>query len=236
MLLGSNQDEGATFIFAGINDVSGVSFRNDGCDILKNGKNVTEFYSETSQYWHDARDSLSYVLTDWFGRGFENCLGSIEGGIELICHRFDHVLSFPQLFPMFGLPWCVRIVHVMQVVSFVFGNFANFTVDQDVNVDVIRFLSYWGSFARTGNVNTDDNVRPYWPLFNSSSRLNMRMGYLLVESTKTGQRPVLPHKAGVCEFLMRCGLQPLHTLSLIVRLVILYFCVFAPTCVFVRDL
>ena len=84
-----------------------------------------------------------------------------------------------------------------------FGNFANFTVDQDESLMSSDFFSYWGSFARTGNVNTDDNVRPYWPLFNSSSRLNMRMGIpRLVESTKTGQQGpgVLPHTEGVCEF------------------------------------
>ena len=81
--------------------------------------------------------------------------------------------------------------------------FANFTVDQDESLMSSDFSSYWGSFARTGNVNTDDNVRPYWPLFNSSSRLNMRMGIpRLVESTKTGQQGpgVLPHTEGVCEF------------------------------------
>ena len=168
VLLGSNQDEGATFIFAGINDVLPEFLFPVMMDAIfsKNGKNVTEFYSETSQYWHDARDSLSYVLTDyWFKCSASKiALAASKEGLNSFVYRFDHVLSFPQLFPMFGLPVVCenRTCHASEI-PFVFGNFANFTVDQDESLMSSDFSSYWGSFARTGNVNTDDNVRPYWP-------------------------------------------------------------------------
>jgi len=214
VLLGSNQDEGATFIYAGIRDKIPELFFPLLMDAIftKSGKNVTEFYSEASENWHDARDSLSYILTDyWFKcSAAKIALAASKKGMNSYVYRFDHVLSFPQLFPMFGLPDVCenRTCHASEI-PFVFGNYANFSVDQDELDMSSDFFSYWGSFARTADVNDgiSDGERPYWPLFNSSSRLNMRIGIpRLVESTKTGQQgsdPALRHTEGVCDFFDR---------------------------------
>lgn len=214
LVIGTNQDEGATFVFAGVKDwlpellfpllMKGIFGERDGAA-------VESFYANASASWHDARDSLSYVLTDfWFKCASERiAAAAIAKGKTAYVYRFDHVLSFPELFPTFGLPTqCEnRTCHASEI-PFVFQNHANFSLSKDEMAMAADFSTYWTSFASTGDPNAEATTTTlHWPAFNTTSRLNMRMGVpRLVESTKTGQigDGVLPTR-GVCAFFDSIG-------------------------------
>eukprot|EP00939_MAST-03C_sp_MAST-3C-sp1_P003400 g3400.t1 len=214
LIIGTNEDEGATFVYAGIKDwIPEILFPTAMRGIFgtSDGDKVLNFYANASDSWHDTRDSLSYVLTDfWFKCSSARiAAAAVAKNHSAFVYRFDHVLSFPELFPMFGLPTVCenRTCHATEI-PFVFQNYANFTPDAD-ELDMARdFASYWTTFARTGDVNAvANNGALHWPSFDTSERLNMRMGVpRLVESTKTGQigPGVLP-TAGVCDFFDSIG-------------------------------
>lgn len=117
------------------------------------GSKVTKFYEEAAKGWHDTRDSLSYVLTDYWFKvrpapycahfeffwlchftrvsphladyqcGAVQCSASriaelaASSGQPAFVYRFEHILSFSELFPKFGIPTvCMnRTCHMMEV-------------------------------------------------------------------------------------------------------------------------
>ena len=173
------------------------------------GNKVVRFYQNASSAWHDTRDSLSYVLTDyWFKCSSERIAALVrQGGQNAFVYRFQHNVSFPKLFPQYGLPTICeqRTCHASEL-PFVFHNAANYSFATAETAMSADFVAYWTAFAKTGNVNPDAGSTPMkWPLFDSASRLNMRMAAASdanaqgVESTKTGQSGALP-TAGVCDF------------------------------------
>eukprot|EP00662_Eupelagonemidae_sp_cell21_P008843 gene8844-37376_t len=97
LLMGTNQDEGATFIYAGVKErlpellFPGLMAAIFGSD----SKAVVEFYRNASAGWHDARDGLSYVLTDfWFKCSGEHGVFATAGHPGLhVAHRLDQPVS-----------------------------------------------------------------------------------------------------------------------------------------------
>lgn len=210
LLIGTNQDEAATFVYAGLDDPLPESlypvamqavFGKDG------GKQVLDFYSEVSSTWTDFRDSLSYVMTDfWFKCATEYIAANVvKNGGHAYVYRFDHVLSFPELFPAYGLPVVCenRTCHATEL-PFVFDNKANFTFTSDEDAMAEDFLKYWGAFGRSGHVNQGGGATVYWDSFNTTSRRNMRMAVpRSMESTKSGQTGTLVTKE--CDFFDQIG-------------------------------
>ena len=69
LLIGTVQDEGATFIYAGVTTWLPEALHPLIMDAIffSDGPKVVDFYNPVAAAWRDARDSLSYVLTDyWF--------------------------------------------------------------------------------------------------------------------------------------------------------------------------
>ena len=132
-------------------------------------------------------------------------------------YRFQHVLSFAQIFPIYGLPSVCekRSCHASEV-PFVFHNHANYSFATSELPLADAFISYWSAFAHTGDVNGGGggSTGPvHWPRYTGASRLNMRLaidgdpgGGLGVESTNgEGQPGTAPGTGGVCDFFDSIG-------------------------------
>lgn len=213
VLLGTVQDEGATFVYAGIKRklpelLWPTTMR--GIFGMEAGEKVIQFYRPARKTWHDLRDSLSYVITDyWFKCSTARLAAAFSAaGLDAFLYRYDHVLSFPQIFTEYGLPAiCAnRTCHASEV-PFVFQNYANFTpTPPEIGLSG-TMVAYWSAFARTGDPNTAQ-TEVVWPVFNTSARHNLRIGIPIgVESTKQGQTGpgVIPGLAGVCAMYDQVG-------------------------------
>ena len=152
-------------------------------------------------------------LTDfWFKCASERIAKAAAAAAQpVFVYRYDHVISFPSIFPQYGLPAVCenRTCHASEV-PFVFHQFANYTPDADEMRMSAAMLAWWAAFARSGDVNTAaaaDTGGVHWPLFNGTDRLNMRLGTDVgVESTTTGQKGplVLPS----CMLSLDCACRP----------------------------
>jgi len=217
VLLGSNQDEGATFVYAGVKfKLPEVLFPlvNDAI-FINDGAKVTKFYAQAAKGWHDTRDSLSYVLTDYWFKCSAARIAELtaQSGQPAFVYRFEHLLSFAELFPRFGIPTVCenRTCHMMEV-PFVFHNSANYTFSPEEMTLSDELLSYWTTFARTSNPNSNTNPAAVeWPAYNSSSKLNLKLSVpSVVESTENGQNSgagTVPSTSppGVCSFYDSIG-------------------------------
>lgn len=216
LLLGTNQDEAATFVFAGVSVKLPELLFKPTMDAIFGPKAalVNDFYSAAAKSWHDTRDSLSYVLTDyWFKCSAHHIAAAYAAaGLQTFVYRFQHLVSFAALFPTYGLPTVceTRTCHAAEV-PFVFGNTANYSFAASEIPLSDTMIAYWTNFARTGNVNVAgstnaDATTMYWPAFNRSARLNMRLAVATdlytqgIESTITSQPGTAPNTSGVCEF------------------------------------
>jgi carboxylesterase type B len=222
LILGTNQDEGATFIYAGVKTWLPEQLFPEAMSGIFNatlGPKVVDFYKPAAAAapWRDTRDSLSFVLTDyWFKCSAMHIAGlAAEQGIDAYVYRFDHIVSFPQIFPRYNLPVVceTRTCHASEL-PFIFNNYANYStlVSDDEKAMARDWGLYYTAFARSsdpnghiqvgGKTGTEDDDILHWPKYNLSTRLNMRMGIpRLVESTKTGQvGPGTLPTNGVCDF------------------------------------
>ena len=206
VLLGSNQDEGATFVFAGVSTKLPMALYKPLMTAIF-GKNasaaVVDFYDAASAAWTDARDALSYVLTDfWFKCSAHRIAkAAAAGGWPAWVYRYNHEDSFKKLWPIYGLPTqCEdRVCHGAEI-PFVFDNYANFSATADELAMSADMLEYWSSFAKTGDPNAGGKAALAWPAFNGTDRLNIRLSIpTAVESSKDLPSGVLP-TPGVCDF------------------------------------
>lgn len=212
LLIGTNQDEGATFVYDGVDTWLPEALFPDVMDGIfgRDGGNVTSFYRTVSSSWHDLRDSLSYVLTDfWFKCASARfALLADSQGQPSWSYRFQHVPSFAKLFTQYLPKVCEsRTCHAVEI-PFIFNNFANYSsvVSADEKVLSSRLLAFWSNFIAHGDPNTGSPVTIPWPRFNGSARLNLRAATpsFGVESTKVDQ-PGAMHTPGVCEFYDEIG-------------------------------
>jgi para-nitrobenzyl esterase len=220
LLLGTNQDEAATFIYAGVSTKLPELLFKPAIDAIFRSKAVlvNQFYTVAARSWRDTRDSLSDVLTDyWFKCPASNIAANFAAaGLSTFVYRFQHVVSFASLFPRYGLPTVceTRSCHAAEV-PFVFGNTANYSFARSELPLSDSMIAYWTAFARTGDVNVPlsavgDDRRAiqtmHWPRFNRTVRLNMRLATSSdkygqgVESSLIGQPGTAPNTSGVCEF------------------------------------
>jgi hypothetical protein len=123
-----------------------------------------------------------------------------------------------RIFPHFNLPKVCesRTCHASDL-PFVFANYANYTPSAAELLMSLRMQTYWTNFvthldvngarAAAGGVGAErDSAHSghaqagpsWWPQFNASHRLNMRIGTpdLVVESTLTGQSSPTPRPTG----------------------------------------
>lgn len=219
VLLGSNQDEGATFVYAGIKSKLPDMLGPVMIDAIfgKDGKKVWAFYSDVAKSWYDTRDLLSYVLTDyWFKcSAYRIAALTAAAGLKAFVYRFSHVVSFSEVFTQFGIPTiCENRTCHMTEIPFVYDNTAlNFTfteAEKDLSAAMLR---YWTSFARNGDPNdfsVSDGVT--WPSYNDTKRINLKLSTPIVtESTTSGQHTMTPGTVpaisprGVCEFFDSIG-------------------------------
>eukprot|EP01062_Namystynia_karyoxenos_P033610 TRINITY_DN24729_c0_g4_i2.p1 TRINITY_DN24729_c0_g4~~TRINITY_DN24729_c0_g4_i2.p1 ORF type:complete len:435 (+),score=158.05 TRINITY_DN24729_c0_g4_i2:400-1704(+) len=209
VMIGTNQDEGATFIYAGIKDWIPEALFPAVMDGIfgKDGKKVVDFYKNASSGWRDTRDSLSYVLTDfWFKCASEHiAAAAAAAGQPVFVYRYQHVVSFPGIFPQYGLPVVCekRTCHASEI-PFVFHNTANYSMAPDEEAMSRDFGRYWTAFARNGDPNAAGPAGAaavQWPRFELAGRLDMRLSApaAQAESTRTGQPGALP-TPGVCDF------------------------------------
>jgi acetylcholinesterase/cholinesterase len=210
VLLGTNQDEGATFVYAGVDTWLPEFLFPYTMDAIfgKDASLVLDFYQEAAKTWHDTRDSLSYVLTDYWFKCSGNYIAKLvdAAGLNAFVYRFEHILSFPGLFPTFGLPTVCenRTCHATEL-PFVFHQHLNYTLTADEEALSRDFVSYWTAFARTSDVNGATPAGAgsvYWPRYNVSDRLNMRMAVprSIESSDDVQQNGTAPGTQGVCDF------------------------------------
>lgn len=212
VIVGTNQDEGATFVYAGVNFWLPEYLYPLAMDAIfeKDGPKVVNYYKNVSQAWNDTRDSLSYVLTDfWFKCSAEAIANYVSNaGLPTYVYRFNHIVSFPAIFPTFGLPAVCenRTCHATEL-PFVFHNYANYSITEDEQSMSDDFAVYWTSFATAADPNAQGPSGKgtiLWPLYNETARLNLRFSTpsRAVESTQSVQQGALPTN-GVCAFFDR---------------------------------
>ena len=111
---------------------------------------AARFYKDcgATKAWHDARDSLSYVLTDFWFKCSGSRMASLADnyGSPAYVFRYDHVLSIAKMLTLYGLPAiCVnRTCHASEL-PLVFNNYANYSanISQPERTLSKQFAAYW---------------------------------------------------------------------------------------------
>jgi carboxylesterase type B len=108
MLLGANQGEGQTFLYA-MSELPSIAFE-ALADILFGGANTAKIVSYYGDLipspWEDGRPFMSQVLTDfWFRCASEQwATSALKQGVPAYFYRYSHVLADSTVFSRFGLP------------------------------------------------------------------------------------------------------------------------------------
>ena len=208
LLIGTVQDEGATFIYAGVTTWLPEALHPLIMDAIffSDGPKVVDFYKPVAAAWRDARDSLSYVLTDyWFKCSSARMAALADAqGQPAYVYRFNHSnMSLGKVLETYHLPKvCERRTCHASEIPFVFSNYANYSsiVRPDEKAMSAALSEYWTSFVRSGDPN-GGGAAVAWPRYNASERLNLRVAAagMEVESSESGQKGALP-TLGVCAF------------------------------------
>eukprot|EP00047_Mylnosiga_fluctuans_P002809 m.226020 g.226020 ORF g.226020 m.226020 type:complete len:533 (+) comp11358_c0_seq1:20-1618(+) len=187
ILAGTNTDEGATFVFDGVPWLPMFLYE-DAIRIVfgRFADTIIEYYSRFD--FHDGRDALSAVFTDyWFRCPTEKFLASARAqGQNAWFYRYNHELSASWLFPKFGLPTVCekRVCHASEL-PMVFHHTVfpalNLTLPPDEVKLANQMTAYWTSFARTGM----PNATFPWPVYNATSRPN-----IILQETMTTENTV----------------------------------------------
>ena len=169
LLVGTNQDEAATFIYAGLpKKVPELLFE----PLMKvifgktDGPKVVAFYAALAKAddWTDMRDSFSQVLTDyWFKCGSAHVAGlmadkqaAVHAAHSTYMYRFAHLSSFAPVFAADGLPKVCesRVCHGTEL-PYVFHSSlpGNYSFNESELGLSRAMVAYWTQFARAGNPN-----------------------------------------------------------------------------------
>ena len=203
MLISTNTNEGATFIYAAIDFALPPFTIGIVYDVLfgsKYTKNVTALPAYDPAGYKDGRQPLSHATTDHLFRCPSQVLASAvaTAGGQAWVARFNHVASFSYIFAKFGLPdICVAEVCHASELPFVFHAQNTTGVSQNITFTPAELsmsanmVQYWVNFAATGNPNIpaaqDKHARhlpAQWPSWNNQHLdLMINSTHYLPEST-----------------------------------------------------
>ena len=202
VLLGTNTNEGETFIYDGVPALPNFLAPLAYTGIFGFDEKIAADIDAQPRYnysqYTDAREPLSHVVTDyWFRCADEKFLVSpAAAGAGAFAYRYDHVYSNASIFPTFGLPEiCASVVCHASELPFVFHNVPSFTSFQpDEAAFSLQMLGFWAQFAKTGNPNPDP-ANPVWPAWDLTGRktLVLNTSGLVVE------------RSDMCDFWDRFG-------------------------------
>jgi carboxylesterase type B len=178
VLIGTNTNEGATFVYDGIDFPLPMALFPVAMDLMfeKDGPKVIEYYKGFG--YKDACEAISQVFTDYVFRcASEKFATTVRAkNFPAYVYRYNHLLSASAIFPTFGLPdICVTEICHASEMPLVFHR----TVIPALNVSLTAaenalsdtIIKYWTNFAKTGNPNSGD--LPEWPMHDVRTRNNI---------------------------------------------------------------
>lgn len=187
VLVGSNGAEGATFIYAALEQPLECILYSLALDVIlgfdDSGmvQNRTD-YSPSIGNFSDCRPQFGRAITDWwFGCGLTNfARGATGAGSRAFVYEYTHVFSGASIFPKFGLPvQCeTQCCHASEL-PFVFGNDvpslnATFTPKEQVLTEQMQ--AYWASFIKHMDPNVDRiSGSPQWPVWDEVHQSVLRL-------------------------------------------------------------
>eukprot|EP00505_MAST-04D_sp_SCG-Rhode-Island_P000389 Stramenopile-MAST_4_protein_389 len=191
LLIGTNTNEGATFILDSLKKKLGKLEFDLVLDILfgaKFAKQVRERYPVTND---DGRVAFGNILTDYWFRCASQKMALDSIASPAYQYRYNHMASFAaNLWPKYGLPFCVGEVCHGAELPFVFHNTGinttwSFTDGEDHMSRTI--VGWWTNFFHTGNPNNGSSVGlPNWPRLLNTSRINVVINDTITQESTDG--------------------------------------------------
>lgn len=174
LLLGTNTNEGETFIYDGVNfALPGFLIPLAYEAILGFNQTAARLVNDQPRYntsaYPDGRTPLSQMVTDmWFRCSSERFLFNAAKG-DRFAYRYNHVYSNASIFPTFGLPEiCASVVCHASELPFVFDELPSFTSFMDDEVQLSnRMGKSWTDFAK-GVLPSSQSA---WPVWDENQRL-----------------------------------------------------------------
>lgn len=185
LIIGTNSNEGETFIYAAVDFALPNFLMPLAYDALfgGHGAEVNALPRYNASAYPDGRTPLSNVATDYLFRcsstsGFATA--AVKAGLKAWTYRFDHLYSEAYVFPTFGLPAiCAQVVCHASELPFVYHNTPdtpkqNFTFTPAEAQLSRNMVDYWTSFATYGDPNTGRNASSIaWPGWDPANRTNL---------------------------------------------------------------
>jgi carboxylesterase type B len=179
LLIGTNRNEGDTFILAGLASPLSKLEYNVMIDaifgITGDNTKVKSRYPPQK----DSRGQLGQLVTDyWFRCASQRVAGNIQhrlnSSTSTFMYWYNHSVSFgPQMWPKYNFPFCVnRVCHGAEL-PFVFHNSANWTLTQEELVLSDYMVDAWGHFIKHEDKYLRDTQG--WPNYNDTSKLVMAL-------------------------------------------------------------
>eukprot|EP01129_Flabellula_baltica_P010487 TRINITY_DN4438_c0_g1_i1.p1 TRINITY_DN4438_c0_g1~~TRINITY_DN4438_c0_g1_i1.p1 ORF type:complete len:564 (-),score=93.61 TRINITY_DN4438_c0_g1_i1:2-1669(-) len=190
VLFGTNANEG-TLLYNTVCDIENGKHANPdnykGClkSRYKEGDWAERIYNEyppsdyknTSEY-SSSWEALTYIVTD----GYMSCAARrsarwlTNGGQPIYLYHFTHVIDVIKYFrPSYGVFHGSDLAFVWDIKSFTYDG-----TDLPILLSLAErdlqqtFVSYWTSFARTGNPNSQSGYTPViWPRYDNTTDLNL---------------------------------------------------------------
>ena len=185
LLFGTNRNEGATFVYAGLTSpvpAAGVDAALDVFFGSDDAKKVRAYYNDVwPKPLADGRAIVSEILTDYWFRCSSEMWANVaaKNGTAAYVYLYDHVFSDAAIFASFGLPKvCEQDVCHASELPLVFHSSTNpkilaenvtFTPAEKVLEQ--SFVDYWTSFVIHGDPNVG-NDQPHWPMWDPSKRIS----------------------------------------------------------------
>jgi carboxylesterase type B len=161
VLLGTNTNEGETFIYDAVDFPLPGFLINLALDVVFDPAASAQITQQPRYLTNvsDGRTPLSNVLTDYWFRcaSMQFAKAAVAAGQPAWAYRFDHVFSASQIFPKFGLPAiCVTAVCHASELPFAFHMDVpslNATFTPVEAALAATMVDYWAAFVKTGNPN-----------------------------------------------------------------------------------
>eukprot|EP00753_Platysulcus_tardus_P010000 PLAT2467.9.p1 GENE.PLAT2467.9~~PLAT2467.9.p1 ORF type:complete len:542 (-),score=265.93 PLAT2467.9:184-1782(-) len=208
VLIGTNQNEGVTFVYGAIKSPKAVWEYEAAINYvfgLSDGHKILERYK--SQQQSDGRWDLATVMTDWLFRCPSEAMagGAQAAGNKAYVYRFDYPLPAGQgakLWDAYGVPECANYTCHAAELPFVFHNFGGQFPMVGPEPDISNaFVDYWTNFAVEGNPSASlSDVEINWPAFNSTTKLN-----IVMEAPPLGTESVIDQNDKLCDFWNAIG-------------------------------